>query len=374
MSPCDLGHEPRPEASFTIILKGSGASVSPHFPVLPSRPQPCMLHLRDGLKDGFGRTVAYLRVAVTEQSNLGCCHGRPGLDGPEPKGSPMMSRNEVVRLVKVFTSLGIRKVRLVGGEPLLRRDLETIVAGLSPEVAGRVHLTTNGLCLARRAHSLREAGLQGVNISLDAADRHSFERLTGRNGFGRVLAGLEAARAVGLQVKLNAVILRGWNDDQIVPLARFAQKEGLQVRFIEFLPNQENGLGQEHFMPAAAILHTVQEGLGLVLEEDPGLGLEDGPARLFRMPGSAGKVGVVATLSAAFCDGCNRVSLTSRGELMACRFGEQAIDLLGPLRSRTSHDDLVQLIREALAAKPDSHPLRQDVPQRSAQGTWQLGG
>jgi cyclic pyranopterin phosphate synthase len=332
-----------------------------------------MLRLRDGLKDGLGRTVSYLRLAVTEQGNLRCFHGGPGAGGLEPKGSPMMSRNEVVRLVKVFTSLGIRKVRITGGEPLLRRDLETIVAGICPEVEGRVHLTTNGLRLAGRARSLREAGLLGVNISLDAADRHAFERLTGKNGFGRVMAGQEAARAVGLKVKLNAVILKGRNDDQIVPLARFAQQEGLQVRFIEFLPNQENGLGQEHFMPAADILQMVQEGLGIELEAEPGLGLEEGPARLFRMPGGAGKVGIVATLSSDFCDGCNRVRLTSRGELMACRFGNQAIDLLGPLRGRTSHDDLVHLIRQALADKLDSHPIRRDEPPQSAQGILQVG-
>jgi cyclic pyranopterin phosphate synthase len=330
-----------------------------------------MLHLRDGLKDGFGRTVSYLRVAVTEQDNLRCFHGRPG--APERKGSPAMSRNEVVRLVKVFTSLGIRKVRITGGEPLLRRDLETIVAGICPEVEGRVHLTTNGLRLARRARSLRDAGLLGVNVSLDAADRGTFKRLTGKNGFGEVLAGLEAARAVGLKVKLNAVILRGWNDDQIVPLARFAQGEGLQVRFIEFLPNQENGLGQEFFMPAADILRTVQEGLGIELEGEPRLGLEEGPARIYRSPGGAGKVGVVATLSADFCDGCNRVRLTSRGELMACRFGPRAIDLLGPLRSRTSHNDLVQLTREALAEKLDSHPMRRDEPPQPIQGILQMG-
>jgi molybdenum cofactor biosynthesis protein A len=373
MSPCDLGHDPRPDASIPLILEGSGAALSPLFPVQPSSQQPCMLHLRDGLKDGFGRTVSYLRVAVTEQSNLGCFHGGPGAGAPDPKRLPIMSRNEVVRLVKVFTSLGIRKVRLVGGEPLLRRDLETIVAGIYPEVEGRVHLTTNGLQLARRARSLRDAGLQGVNISLDAADRGTFERLTGKNGFGRVLAGLEAARAVGLKVKLNAVILRGWNDDQIVPLARIAQRESLQVRFIEFTPNQGNGLGHEHFMPAADILSLVQEGLGIELEGEPGLGLEEGPARLFRMPGGSGKVGVVATLSSDFCDGCNRVRLTSRGELMACRFGDQAIDLLGPLRNRTSHDDLVHLIREALAAKPDSHPMRRGDSPQPIQGIWQVG-
>lgn len=374
MSPCDLRHDPRSDASVPLILKGSGAAVSPLSSFPPSSQQPCMLHLRDGLKDGSGRTVSYLRVSVTEQSNLRCFYGVPGASAPERKGSPVMSRNEVVRLVKAFTSLGIRKVRLTGGEPLLRRDLETIVAGICPEVEGRIHLTTNGLHLARRAWSLRDAGLLGVNISLDAADRDTFQRLTGKNGFGQVMAGLEAARGVGLHVKLNAVILRGCNDDQILPLARFAQQEGLQVRFIEFMPNQGNGQVEEQFVSAGDILRTVQEGLGIDLEEEPRIGLEEGPARLFRIPGSDGKVGVVATLSTDFCGGCNRVHLTSRGELMACRFGNQAIDLLGPLRNHISHDDLVHLIREALADKPDTPPLRRGNPPQPAQGIWQVGG
>jgi cyclic pyranopterin phosphate synthase len=280
----------------------------------------------------------------------------------------------VVQLVKVFTSLGIRKVRLTGGEPLLRRDLETIIAGISPEVEGRVHLTTNGLHLARRAQALRDAGLSGVNISLDASDPSTFERLTGKRGLDKVLAGLKAALAVGLKAKLNTVVLRGWNEDQIIPLARLAQQEGLQVRFIEFMPYQGNGWGREQFIPAAEILQTIQEGLGTELEEEPGLGLEEGPAQLFRIPGSLGKVGVISTLSADFCDRCNRVRLTSRGELKACLFGNQPVDLLEPLRNHASHDELVQLIRKTLTEKLDCHPMRKGEQPRFAQGMWQVGG
>jgi cyclic pyranopterin phosphate synthase len=333
-----------------------------------------MLRLRDGLKDGLGRAITYLRVSVTEQCNLACVYCKPRTGTLERMETPAMSRNEVVQLVKVFTSLGIRKVRLTGGEPLLRRDLETIVAGISPEVEGRVHLTTNGIHLARRARGLREAGLSGVNISLDAADRSTFERLTQKDGLGKVLAGLEAARAVGLKAKLNAVVLRGWNEDQILPLARLAQQDGIQVRFIEFMPYQGNGWGKDQFMPAAEILRTVQEGLGTDLEEEPGLGLEEGPARLFRIPGSEGKVGVISTLSADFCDRCNRVRLTSRGELKACLFGNQPVDLLEPLRQHASHDDLVRLIRQALTEKLDCHPMRRGDQPNLTQGMWQVGG
>jgi len=347
----------------------------PPFSSIPPQSQlPRMLRLKEGLKDGLGRAITYLRVSVTEQCNLACVYCKPRTGSLQRADPPAMSRNEVVQLVKVFTSLGIRKVRLTGGEPLLRRDLETIVAGISPEVEGRVHLTTNGLHLARRARGLRDAGLAGVNISLDAADRGVFERLTRKDGLARVLAGLEAARSVGLKAKLNAVVLRGWNDDQILPLARLAQQDGIQVRFIEFMPYQDNGWGKDQFMPAAEILQTIREGLGAELDEEPGLGLEEGPARLFRLPGSEGKVGVISTLSADFCDRCNRVRLTSRGELKACLFGNQPVDLLEPLRHHASHEDLVRLIRAALTEKLDCHPMRKGGLPRFAQGMWQVGG
>ena len=362
---------PRP---VPCILEEPGAAVPPFLPIPPSSQLPRMLRLKDGLKDGLGRAITYLRVSVTEQCNLACVYCKPRTGVPERSTPPAMSRNEVVRLVKVFTSLGIRKVRLTGGEPLLRRDLETIIAGISPEVEGRVHLTTNGLNLARRARGLRDAGLSGVNISLDAADRGTFEKLTRKDALGKVLAGMEAARAVGLKTKLNAVVLRGWNEDQIVPLARLAMRDGIHVRFIEFMPYLGNGWGRDQFMPATEILQTLHEGLGIKLEEDPALGLEEGPARIFRIPGSDGRVGVISTLSADFCDRCNRVRLTSRGEMKACLFGNQPVDLLEPLRNHASHEDLVHLIRTALTEKLDCHPMRKGDMPRLGQGMWQVGG
>jgi GTP 3',8-cyclase len=348
--------------------------VRPLFPAVPQTQLPRMLRVRDGLEDGLGRAITYLRVSVTEQCNLACVYCKPRTGGLRKSEAPAMSRNEVVQLVRVFVRLGIRKVRLTGGEPLLRRDLETIIAGISPEVEGRVHLTTNGIHLARRARALRDAGLCGVNVSLDAADRDAFERLTQKIGLDKVLAGLEAARAAGLKAKLNTVVLRGWNDDQIVPLARLAQREGLQIRFIEFMPYPGNGWDNEQYMPAAEILQTVQKGLGLDLEEEPTVGLEEGPARLFRIPGSSGKVGVISTLSANFCDRCNRVRLTSRGELKACLFGHEAIDLLGRLRNHASHEDLAQLVRQSLIEKLDCHPMRRGGSPALTKGMWQVGG
>ena len=365
---------PGQERTTPRILGGTGAPVAPSLPMPPHSQPPRMLRLKDGLKDGLGRSITYLRVSVTEQCNLACVYCKPRTGALERAEPPAMSRNEVVQAVQVFTSLGIRKVRLTGGEPLMRRDLETIVAGISPEVEGRVHLTTNGVHLARRARGLHDAGLAGVNVSLDAAERGVFERLTRKDGFSRVMAGIEAARSAGLKTKLNAVVLRGWNEDQILPLARLARAEGIQVRFIEFMPYQGNGWGKDQFMPAGEILHTVQEGLGIPLEEEPAVGLEEGPARIFRLPGSEGKVGVISTLSADFCDRCNRVRLTSRGELKACLFGNRPVDLLEPLRNHATHEDLAQLIRQALTEKLDCHPMRRGQTPDLADGMWQVGG
>jgi molybdenum cofactor biosynthesis protein A len=333
-----------------------------------------MLRVKDCLKDGLGRPITYLRASITEQCNLSCVYCRPRTGALQRTDPPAMSRHEVVSLVRLFTQLGIRKVRLTGGEPMLRRDLETIVAMIAPDVDGRVHLTTNGMHLASRARGLRDAGLLGVNVSLDAAERNSFKRLTQKDGFSRVMAGIHGARSAGLKTKLNAVIMRGWNDDQIVPLARLAMNEGFQVRFIEFMPYKDNGWDEAQFIPAEEILLRVQEGLGVALQEEPTIILEEGPARLFAIPGSLGKVGVISTLSAYFCDRCNRVRLTSRGEMKACLFGNASVDLLEPLRNHANSDDLTRLIRHTMNEKLDCHPMRHGDQPILARGMWQVGG
>ena len=367
---------PSPEPPGACILKLPGAPVSPLFPLPEKHLLPRMLRVKECLRDGLGRDIAYLRLSVTARCNLASAYS-PAPGSIEGRTSPM-TRQEVLRLVRVFTSLGARKVRLTGGEPLLRRDLETIIAGLSPEVEGRVHLSTNGLLLARRARSLRDAGLAGVNLRLDAADRESFRRLSGRDGLSRALAGLDAARAVGLETKLNAMVVRGANEDQILPLARLAQREGVQIRFIEYMPRPGSTLPQgayaqpqvahaqaqvanawhgDRFMAAAEIFQILQEGLGLALEPEPSLGPEEGPARLFRVPGSTAKVGIIATFSTPVCDRCHRVRLSSRGQLKACIFGSEPVDLLGPLRHHATHEELVRLVRQALTQKLDCPTL-----------------
>jgi cyclic pyranopterin phosphate synthase len=285
-----------------------------------------------------------------------------------------MSRDEVVSLTRLFTRLGIRQVRLAGGEPLMRRDLETIVAKIAPEVDGRIHLTTNGLRLASRARGLRAAGLAGVTVSLDAAERQAFERLTRKDGLARVLAGIQAARTAGLEARLSALVLRGWNDDQILPLTRLARQEGLELRFVAFSPCQDHGWEAGRHIPAEEILARVQTSLGTELPEEPALDLEEGPVRLFALPGSAGKVGISSTQGGDFCDCGNRVLLTSRGELKACLFATATVDLLGPLRDRATPDALAQLIRQTLRERRDCPPLHYGDQILLPRHLWQVGG
>lgn len=339
-----------------------------------------MLRVRDGLRDGLGGDVTYLRVSLTRQSNLARIRGK--VEGADASSVKPMNRNETVHLIKVFTSLGIRKVRLTGGEPLLRRDLETIVAGVSPEVEGRVHLTTNGTLLPRRARALADAGLMGVNINLDAADRAAYKRITGKDALGKALAGLEAARNAGLLVKLNATVVRGWNEDQILPLVHLAQQEGLELRFIECMPRRGETWELDRFVAAAEILRIIREGLGIDLVEETARHAEDGPARIYRLSGAnglsgdlgGGKVGIISAQHSNACDRCNRVRLTSRGELKVCRFGQPRVDLLEPLRRHAPQEVLVRLIRQGLRAKRPCHPFQRGGRLEMAQGLWQLGG
>ncbi|WP_306591365.1 radical SAM protein [Geothrix sp. 21YS21S-4] len=282
------------------------------FPPPPASRLPRMLRLRDALTDGAGRSVTSLRVAVTDLCNLPCAHC------PQEAPTQPLGRRELLQLVKTFTRLGIRQVRLSGGEPLLRRDLEILVAGISPEVEGHLHLATNGLRLARRARSLRDAGLSGVSVRLEAADRRAFQRLAGRDALLQVLAGVDAARAAGLPVGLTARVRRGWNEDQIVPLARLARVEGLPLRFTG-MP-----VGSEF------LTETIRDRLREAGEEGPDISAAS--------PGDS-------------CDQCGRVCLTSRGEVKPCLLGGPALDLAGALRNRASHEELVRLIRGALQAK-----------------------
>ena len=308
------------------------------------------------MRDGQGRVIDYLRVSVTDRCNLRCVYCMPP-EGVEwiPHGD-ILSYEQILRLCRVFAGLGLRRVRLTGGEPLARKGLDGLVAGLKAIPAiDHVAVTTNGTLLAEQLPGLRAAGLDAVNISLDTLDRDQFAAITRRDALACVLEGLHAALAVpGLTVKINCVPTAE-NRDQWVPLAELARARQLAVRFIELMPI---GLGGDMPGVAEAELRQVLEGaLGPMApcEADPG----GGPSRYFRPAGFTGKIGFISAMTHQFCASCNRVRLTATGFLKTCLQYEKGADLKPILSGGGDDAALEAAIRAAIAEKPAGHHFGQ---------------
>ncbi len=308
------------------------------------------------LLDGFGRIGRDLRVSVTDRCNLRCTYCMPaeGLDWmPRPE---MLSDDELLRLVRVMVGLGITQVRLTGGEPLLRRSLVDIVAGIAAlEPRPRIAMTTNGVGLDRLARPLAEAGLDRVNVSLDTVDRDHFERLTRRDRFDDVVAGLKAAADAGLApVKVNAVAMRGVNEDDVVELLQWCLDRGYDLRFIEQMPlDAQHSWHRSEMVTQGEILERLSAGFTLTPVPERG----SAPAELFHIDGGPQTVGVIASVSAPFCSRCDRVRLTADGQLRNCLFARREVDLRGPLRAGSSDEELADLVMAEMARKGPGHGI-----------------
>lgn len=307
------------------------------------------------LEDGFGRRLEYLRVSVTADCDLFCSYCRPaGVAATPADPAGEMSDDEIVFLVSCFSGLGISHVRLTGGEPLLRPGLAELVGRLArlPGVED-LSLSTNGLALASNARALRRAGLSRVNVSLDSLRPERFRRITGRDGLEDVLAGLEAAASAGLDpVKVNCVVARGINDDEIAEFAALPSRLRVHVRFIELMPVGRNRLfAPERLVPFAEMLEKAGP-----LEPLPRTAWPRGrgPARYYGKPGAVGTVGFIAPLSARFCGECNRLRLTAAGKLVACLDGREEVDLR-PAAGTRAADLVADMIRSAAGRKPARH-------------------
>lgn len=321
--------------------------------------------------DGYGRDIRYLRISVTDRCNLRCryCMPETGTDWMEHRD--ILRYEEILRLTKLFAALGIRRVRLTGGEPLVRRGLERLVAGLK-EIPGIqwVGLTTNGLLLEEQLPALLAAGLDGVNLSLDTLDRAQFAAITRRDALDRALAGLDAARAAGgLTLKLNCVPTAD-NEDQWVPLARLAQ-EGPDVRFIELMP-----IGLGGGIPRRTqdqVLERLEAAFGpaQTCAQDWG----GGPSSYMTFSGFKGRVGFISAVSHQFCTGCNRVRLTAAGFLKTCLQYDQGADLRALLRGGAGDDAVSAAIKEAVLGKPAAHHFQNGWDVRDeARNMNQIGG
>ena len=310
------------------------------------------------LHDKFGRRISDLRISITDRCNYKCVYCRSGVDGPQ---FPELSIADYLRMARVFVSLGITKVRLTGGEPLLRKGLVDMVEELARmrTVDGNamdIAITTNGHLLADLAQPLADAGLSRVTVSMDAVDAERFARITRvPNGYEKVLGGVRAAQRTGLNpVKINCVLLRGFNDDQITAFGRFARDEDVVVRFIEFMPLEEDRVwSPEIVVPLEEIIERMADFMPLREIEHAG----SETARRYVFEDGVGEIGIIAPVSHPFCGHCSRVRVTSDGKIRTCLFSAREHNLAGLMEAGASDDQLADFIRDVVDQKEARHHI-----------------
>ncbi len=311
----------------------------------------------DRLIDSFGRVHNNLRISVTDRCNIRCVYCMPETVEFLPRQN-LLTFEEIERFVRVATGLGIDKIRLTGGEPLVRRDLPALVAKLAAIPGIRdIGLTTNGILLAPMARALWDAGLRRINVSLDTMDPGKFEQLTRRTGFEQVIEGIHAAKSAGFDpVKVNAVAIKGVTEDDVVPLGRFAREHGLELRFIEYMPLDAGDHWERgKVLFAAEILNALAQGIGplaAAANQDP-----RAPAIDYDYLDGGGRVGLIASVSRPFCMSCNRIRLTADGKLRNCLFALEETDVRALLREGANDSEIARALRESVAGKWEGHEI-----------------
>ncbi len=332
-----------------------------------------LARLVDTLVDGFARRIRYLRVSVTDRCNYRCAYCMPETLVERMQFQPraaVLTFEELERVATVFAHLGVRKIRLTGGEPTVRQGIVELVRRIAA-VPGieQVVMTTNGHLLDELAAPLAAAGLVAVNVSVDTLDPARFREVTGRGDLARVLAGIDAARAAGLRVKTNAVALRGVNNGELVALCEDAWRRGAVPRFIEHMPMSDGAIYDAAVgISAADIRRTVEAALGPL--QPASAGTDAGPARYWALPDGR-QLGIISAMTEHFCDACNRLRLTATGELHACLGHDDATSLRDLMRAGASDDDLVHAITTAVSGKRAGHQFAAAPPSKHMIG---IGG
>lgn len=315
--------------------------------------------------DKYGREISYLRLSVTELCNLRCRYCMPEEGVCKKRHEDMLTQEEMLDAVKAAAELGIRKVRITGGEPLVKRDILSICRGVArTEGIEEVCITTNGLLLPELAKPLREAGVSRVNISLDTLDEKKYAYITRRGSLAGAVAGIKAALDAGFDmVKINAVLIGGFNDDEIPALAELTRRYPLDLRFIELMPMLDSReFGPEAFIPCSVVTDKLPE-----LQPEP---QDKGVARLFRLPGAMGRIGLISPVSSHFCASCNRIRLTADGKIKPCLHSGQEFSVKG-----LDHEGMLEQLRAAILAKPACRQeLSAQSPSHAGRNMNQIGG
>ncbi|MBX7073307.1 MAG: GTP 3',8-cyclase MoaA [Pirellulales bacterium] len=327
------------------------------------------------LVDSFGRVHTDLRISVTDRCNIRCFYCMPAENVRFRPRDEILSLEEMARFARVVARLGVRTIRLTGGEPLVRKNIAQLVRLLTaiPGIE-EVALTTNGLLLEEQAQELKQAGLGRLNVSLDTLDPARFRLISRRDGFERVLAGLFAAQRVGFQrIKLNTVAIRGITEPDIVPLGRFAREHGMEVRFIEFMPLDADAAWQnDRVIPGDEILARLTDGIG-PLEPLPVIDPSQ-PATDYRFADGLGRIGFINPVTQPFCQACDRLRITAEGQVRNCLFSTVEWDARALLRGDATDEEIAQLVSDCVAAKRRGHGINSDEFVKPDRAMFQIGG
>jgi len=304
------------------------------------------------LTDSYDRTARKLRISVTDRCNLQCIYCMPKNNNNWFDPADILTFDEIVRFVSIMSKLGIENIRLTGGEPLLRSNIEILIENLS-KITGikKVSMTTNGILLKDKISQLKKAGLSSINISLDTFNQEKFKKINGNDGLAQVLESIKVASKLQMSIKINNVVMRGWNDDEVVNFALFSKATGHQVRFIEFMPLDGSGIWNSKLVVTKQeIMTKIRSKIGELIPLDFD---RSSPAKLYTFSDGKGIIGFIPSISEPFCKNCDRVRITSNGHFLTCLFEKPGFDIKSLLREKKSDKEIVQLIKYHMNNKPE---------------------
>jgi cyclic pyranopterin phosphate synthase len=330
--------------------------------------------LRPKLIDGMGRTIVNLRISVTDRCNFRCTYCMPADNVEFMDRSSLLSFEEIQRIAQIVSRMGINRLRLTGGEPLMRKNLPVLIKMLS-EVDGidDIAMTTNAYFLKDQAQSLKDAGLKRLNVSLDALDPEKFRDVNRRDCLQSVLDGLDTARKVGFKsIKINAVAVRNFSETEIMGLVEMGRSEGFEIRFIEFMPLDSDKIWErDKVLFGHEIIDMIKENYELIPIDNS---LEIGPASEYNFADGKGKVGIITAVSNPFCDHCNRIRMTADGKLRTCLFSTNETDLKELIRSGATDENIINALNQAVLIKEPGHKINLDDFERPTRAMHAIGG